>query len=84
MRQKLELDSEEYGLVNEYIKSLMLSVKEVTGEVFSIEFTEEEGKQLSEQVKENYTYEGFDINYELTGKGKIYERIIDKLIKLGW
>lgn len=47
---------------------------------------EEEVKlfKIAELIKDSYVTEGFDIQYNLTKTGVLFEGIIDKLYKLGF
>ncbi len=39
---------------------------------------------LSQQVKDAYVAQGFDIHYELTNIGKVLEGLVDKLSDMGF
>lgn len=47
--------------------------------VYKVDLTEEYIDHLREQLEDKLQIMGFDENYELTEKGKVIEKLIDKL-----
>ena len=81
---KLILNKKEYKLLEELIDKTQVQVIAKGENEFEIILSDEMASILSEKVQDAYVYHGFDKNYDLTGKGKLFEGIIDKFYTLGW
>lgn len=51
---------------------------------FMLSLTDNDAEILAEKVQEQYIYEGFNLNYNINQKGKIYESLIQKFNDIGW
>ena len=55
-----------------------------SGDDIIVSINDDEAQTLSDKVKDQYVFEGFDINYNVTKKGKLFECIIDLFYKIGY
>jgi polyribonucleotide nucleotidyltransferase len=86
MMHRIKLTGTECELIREIISknSVELEIKEENNTSFILEISDSEASNLSEILKDAYTFEGFDVSYSLTQKGKVYEGVIDKFVEIGW
>jgi len=75
---KNQFDYLSYGLSEEQ-EALRLRLKQVNKEnqFFIIDIDEETADEIREWASDGLQRKGFDINYELTPEGKIFEELID-------
>lgn len=81
---KISITSEERGIVNELlaqssIDTNAISIQESEGDVYLLISNSSARLELFDCVTDQLQFEGFDLNYELTYKGKLLESLVDKL-----
>lgn len=81
---KILLSSEEVVLIHRILSEENALLENNDNNSFLLIANDIEAEKISNKIKEAYVYEGFDLNYNLNEKGKIYEKILNKFYLIGW
>jgi hypothetical protein len=81
----LKISGEEYLLLKSLVEKVCVNaVINPLDDSYVLILDDSEAEKLSEEVQDALIREGFDNNYDVNGRGVIYENLIDKFGEIGW
>ncbi|MBR06641.1 MAG: hypothetical protein CMP48_27940 [Rickettsiales bacterium] len=83
---KMLISGEEHSILNDLLETYGNNAEWIKNEddTYILKINDDDAEILSQKVKDKLVLEGFDQLYHITSEGKVYERLVDKFVEIGW